>query len=284
MKKIFIILGIVAGAFAVIGGTLLGIGFAMGARNDIQLFNGVLSFSLGRGELVKQEYREIEKFDSLYIDMNLGRVEIVAGDEYGIEYQLYSDNVKCDVDNGKLTFKEQGRKNHIIGFDFGWFGNHKDSYIKIYVPEKKLDSVEVYADMGKVDIRGISCERLTLDCDMGAVDCKDLNVGRLNIDADMGGVEFDGTVTDKIDADVDMGSVYIEGWLDCDLEIDADMGSVDIVTYYSAVSYRYDFEIGMGGKKIHDNGGTDSEKLHYMNINCDMGDLNVTHEQGRNKD
>lgn len=279
MKKIFIILGIVAGAFIVIGGTLLGVGFAMGARNDIQLFNGVLSFSLGRGELVRQEYRQVEDFDSLYVDMNLGRVEIVSGDEYGIEYQLYSDNVKCDVNNKKLTFKEQGRKNHIIGFNFGWFGSHKDSYIKIYVPEKKLDSVEIYTDMGKVDISGISCDSLTLDCDMGAINCDGISVGRLNIDADMGGVEFDGTVTDKIDADVDMGSVYIKGWLDCDLEIDADMGSVDIVTYYSAASYRYDFEVGMGGKEVHDNGGADSEKLHYMNIDCDMGDLNVTHKK-----
>ncbi len=279
MKKIFIILGVVAGAFAVIGGTLLGIGFVMGARNDIQLFNGALGFSFGRGELVKQEYREIEAFDSLYVDMNLGRVEIVAGEEYAIEYQLYSDNIKCDVDKGVLTFKEQGKKNHIICFDFGWFGHHKDSYIKIYVPEKKLDSAERYADMGKVDISGISCESLTLDCDMGAVSCNDISVGRLYIDADMGGVEFDGTVTDKIDADVNMGSVYIKGWLDCDLEIDADMGSVDIVTYYSASSYRYDFEVGMGGKEVHDNGGTDSEKLHNMNIDCDMGDINVTHKK-----
>lgn len=281
MKKIFIILGIVAGAFVVIGGTLLGIGFAMGARNDIQLFNGALSFSLGRGELVRQDYRQIEEFDSLYVDMDLGRVEIVAGDEYGIEYQLYSDNVKCDVNNGKLTFKEQGKRNHIIGFDFGWFGSHKDSYIKIYIPEKKLDSVEIYADMGRVDINRISCERLTVECDMGGIKCRNTNTGVLYIDADMGSVEYTGAVTDRIEADVDMGSIYIEGYLDCDIEVDADMGSADIVTYYSAASYRYNFDIGMGGKEIRDNGGADSKEIHDMNIECDMGDINITHKSDK---
>lgn len=283
MKKIFAILGIVIGAFIVVGGTLIGVGFAMGAKNNINLFNGIVSLDFGRPELVRMDYKNIEEFDSLYIDMDYGSVEIVKGDEYAVEYELYSDNIVCEVVGGKFTFKERRRNNFVMGFDFGWFGfrNKGSSYLKVYVPENRLQNVEIYTDMGSVDISGMSCEKLTVECDMGAIECKNVNTGRLYIDADMGGVNFTGTVTDKIDADVDMGSVSLAGWLDCDFDIDADMGSVDIVTYYSAASYRYNFDVGMGGKEIRDNGGTDSETVHYMDIDCDMGGISVTHKSDK---
>lgn len=282
MKKIFAVLGIIIGAFVVIGGTLIGVGFAMGARNNINLFNGAVSFSLGRPEVVRMDKEKLDEFDSMYIDMDYGSVEIIPGDEYAVEYELYSDSIICEVENGRLTFKERRKNNFVMNFDFGLFGfGSRAGRLKVYVPNKKLDSVEIYTDMGSVVINGVSCDKLTLECDMGNAECKNVTVGRMYVDSDMGGLDFTGAVTDRIEADMDMGSISLEGWLDCDFDISADMGSVDIVTYYSADSYRYNFDIGMGGKEIRDNGGADSEKVHNMDIECDMGGISVTHKSGK---
>ncbi|MCM1309197.1 MAG: DUF4097 domain-containing protein [Butyrivibrio sp.] len=274
MKKLYAVLGIVAGALAVLGGVFVAVGAAMGAKNDISLFRGFVNFSWGRGELVRSGYTKLDEFDSLYIDMDYGSVEIVRGDEYAVEYELYSDDLICEVENGRLTFKER-RKNFLI--NIAWF-DKKAGRLKLYVPDKKLDSAEIYTDMGSVNVSGLSCGRLTLECDMGSVECTDVSTDRLYIDADMGDVAYTGTVTDRIEADIDMGSVGFEGWLDCDFDVSADMGSVDIVTYYSVASYRYDLDVDMGKKEIRDNGGTDSEKVHIMEIECDMGDISITHK------
>lgn len=277
MKKTFAILGIIIGAFVVVGGILIGAGCAIGVRNNIDLFNDRVYLDFGWGELVKSDYKALEEFDSLYLDMNYGSVEIVAGDGYGIEYELYSDSIVCEVSGKKLTFKERRDRNFVMGLDFGWFGARKKGRVKVYVPEQKLDSVEINTDLGNININGMMCQSLNVDCDMGAVECKNVTADRVYIDADMGAVEFSGAVSQKIEADVDMGDVEITGYLDCDIDIDADMGSVDVVTYYSSRSYRCELDVDMGHKNIRDDGGMDSETTHSMDIDCDMGSISVTY-------
>ncbi len=274
MKKIFAVLGIVAGAFLVAGGILIGIGFAMGAKGSVRLL-GFANINVGRGELISQEYMKLDEFDSIYVDMDYGDVQIIPAEEYGIEYRLFSDNVRCEVKNGGLIFEERARDG-IFNFDFFGIGTHSDSYVKLYVPEKKLSSVELYMDMGEADIKGIDCRRLKIDCDMGSVECADVSAETVYFDLDMGSLDFEGTVTGRTEADLDMGDLNMEGWLDCDISIDSDMGAVDLATYYSYNSYRCELDADMGSDSIHDNGGADSKEIHRMVINCDMGSIDVT--------
>lgn len=276
MKKVYGILGTVACAFLVVGGILLAIGVGVGASHNFSLFK-FFDVSIGRPELASQEYMKLDEFDSLYIDMNYGGVEIVKGSDYAVEYQLYSDNVVCEVNNGRLVFKESGKKH--VGINLGIFGNYNyDSYVKVYVPEKDFDDVEIHTDMGEMKVKDLSCGKLTLESNMGAVNCINVKADRVDLDVDMGSVYYKGTISGRIKADLDMGGMILEGYLDCDMDIDADMGSVDITTYYSSGSYRCDLETDMGQKNIHDNGGgIDSDKVHDMKIDCDMGSIEITY-------
>ena len=256
MKKFYAIAGIISGVLLLVGGVLLGIGLMSGADKNFKLFDKI-NMSFGMSELSVQEYTELDDFSSVDINLNLADLEIVASDngEYGIEYKLYSDNIKCDVQNDSLIFRENKGK---IGFNFnlGFLGA-EDTYVKIYVPEKELESIKISADMGTIKLNHIFAKNV-------------------NIDADMGSVVFAGMVTETFTAELDMGSADIEGWLDCDIDVSCDMGNLDITTYFSSSAYKLNVNSDMGEETFNYNGGTEISSNNFIKADCDMGSIEIT--------
>lgn len=274
MKKFYIIVGIIAGVLLIAGGALVGIGIASGADKAFKLF-GKIDINIGEPQLVVQDYKELDEFDSIDVDVNLANVEITASgdDKYGIEYKVYSNNVKCEFKGNKLVFKEKGT----FGFDFGFFGNIKqDTYVKIYVPEKELQSITLSADMGSVTVSDVVCDYLSAECNMGSMTFNNITANDVELDADMGSVELTGTVTGMIEADLDMGSAELTGYFDCDMDIDCGMGDIDIITYYDASSYDWYIDCDMGQYNINESGGEKTNSHNIIRADCDMGSAEIT--------
>ena len=114
---------------------------------------------------------------------------------------------------------------------------------------------------------------------MGEVVYEDVKAEDMNINADMGRVVFYGSITGRITAELDMGSAELKGYLDCDMDMDCSMGSVDITTYYSKDSYEYDIDTDMGNSSFDGNGGMQSDTVHKVKIDCDMGSVSMKFEE-----
>ena len=110
---------------------------------------------------------------------------------------------------------------------------------------------------------------------MGDVKIAGIQLERLNADLDMGDASFDGTATDKIDIDSSMGDVTIEGYLECSLYINCDMGDATVTTYYNEDSYNVYADTDMGNEYFYREGGLKSEDRYTMDIQCDMGDIEI---------
>ena len=147
------------------------------------------------------------------------------------------------------------------------------------MPEGRLDSVKLDTDMGSVRVNGIESRYFDTDCDMGEVVYEDVKAEDMNINADMGRVVFYGSITGRIIAELDMGSAELKGYLDCDMDMDCSMGSVDITTYYSKDSYEYDIDTDMGNSSFDGNGGMQSDTVHKVKIDCDMGSVSMKFEE-----
>ena len=256
-----------------------GAGIAAGADKSFDIFGNV-GINIGLPEAKNMEYTKLEDFNSIDVSANLARIEIVKSDkkEYAVEYKLYSENPVCEVNNGKLVIKEN-KSNAAFNFVFPKFNKYPDSYIRIYVPEGRLDSVKLDTDMGSVRVNGIESRYFDTDCDMGEVVYEDVKAEDMNIYADMGRVVFYGSITGQITAELHMGSAELKGYLDCDMNLDCSMGSVDITTYYSRDSYEYDIDTDMGSSSFDGNGGMQSDTVHKVKIDCDMGSVSMKFEE-----
>lgn len=279
MKKFYAIAGIIAGVLIILGGVFTGVGIAAGADKSFDIFDNV-GINIGLPEAKNMEYTKLEDFNSIDVSANLAGIEIVKSDktEYAVEYKLYSENPVCEVNNGKLVIKEN-KSNYFFNFVFPKFNKYSDSYIRIYVPEGRLDSVKLDTDMGSVRVNGIESRYFDTDCDMGEVVYEDVKAEDMNINADMGRVVFYGSITGRITAELDMGSAELKGYLDCDMDLDCSMGSVDITTYYSKDSYEYDIDTDMGSSSFDGNGGMQSDTVHKVKIDCDMGSVSMKFEE-----
>lgn len=279
MKKFYAIAGIIAGVLIILGGVFTGVGIAAGADKSFDIFDNV-GINIGLPEAKNMEYTKLKDFNSIDVSANLARIEIVKSDkkEYAVEYKLYSENPVCEVNNGKLVIKEN-KSNNGFNFVFPKFNKYSDSYIRIYVPEGRLDSVKLDTDMGSVRVNGIESRYFDTDCDMGEVVYEDVKAEDMNIYADMGRVVFYGSITGRITAELDMGSAELKGYLDCDMDLDCSMGSVDITTYYSKDSYEYDIDTDMGSSSFDGKGGMQSDTVHKVKIDCDMGSVSMKFEE-----
>lgn len=279
MKKFYAVAGIIAGVLIILGGVFTGAGIAAGADKSFDIFGNV-GINIGLPEAKDMEYTKVDDFNSIDVSANLAGIEIVKSDkkEYAVEYRLYSENPVCEVNNGKLVIKEN-KSNVGFNFVFPKFSKYSDSYIRIYVPEGILDSVKLDTDMGSVRVNGIESRYFDTDCDMGEVVYENVKAENMDIDADMGRVVFSGSITGRVTAGLDMGSAEFEGYLDCDMNFDCSMGSVDITTYYSKDSYKYDISTDMGSSSFDGNGGIQSDTVHKVKIDCDMGSVSMKFEE-----
>ncbi len=277
MSKFYKIFGIIAGALLVAGGILVAIGFGTGAARQTKLFNWIDINYGDTDTLNTQELMELDEFSSIYADVSMGDVTVIASDKYAVEYALYSKNVSCKVVNGVLKFSETGSKINGINLDLGFLNrHHKDSYVKIYVPKETLDNVTIDNDMGDITINGIKTKSFDVTANMGDIKLTDMESEKTDISADMGDITYEGKVTDYIKATDSMGNITITGDLLCDITASCDMGDAEVATCYEPGGYQYDIDTDMGDKNINLNGGKKAEGQYKISVTSDMGDVTLT--------
>ena len=201
--------------------------------------------------MVEQDYKVIDEFDSITIDANIADVEIVVGEEYAVEYVLGEDYEFYQ--NGKALVIRDESFETVINSAVGTNG----SYIKVYVPADKIVDIDMDIDVGDIKIKGVKFDSISIEADTGDISIAGDSTGG------------------KIFIGADIGAVDIKGYLACDIEVEADMGKVTITSFYASSAYDCEIESDLGKETISDEGGAELEGNYDINVVADMGNVKV---------
>ena len=203
-------------------------------------------------DVVEQEYKVVDEFNSIVIDISVGNVEIINGDEYALEYVLGED-MSMNLNDDALIIQDKSFKS-VFTSDLT---NLTDTYIKIYVPEDGIIDMGISVDVGNVSIKGVEFGYVDIEADTGDVSIEsDSNGGDVYIAADI-------------------GDVSIKGFLACDMEVEADIGKVNITSYYSSSSYSYNIDSDLGEEIISDEGGVELDDKYDIDVTSDIGNVKM---------
>lgn len=235
-------------ALIVVGGILVSLPIIITCIKKVHLHFGLVDI-----DLVEQEYKVVDEFDSVIIDTDITDVEIIVGEDYAVEYVLGEDYEYHH--NGNTLSISDNSFSSIIN---SALNGSIESYIKIYVPADKIIDIDMDIDIGDIDIKGVIFETI-------------------NIETDIGDVSIEG---DSLEGDIfvgaDTGDVSVKGFIACDVEIEADLGEVNITSYYAGSAYNCDIHTDLGKETISDEGGEKIEDKYDISVSADIGDVKIT--------
>lgn len=201
--------------------------------------------------MVEQDYKVIDEFDSITIEADIADVEIVVGDEFAVEYVLGED-YEFNHNGDSLVIRDESFEtviNSAVGTD--------GSYIKVYVPADKFVDID-------------------MDIDIGDIKIKEVNFVSINVETDIGDVSIEGdSLGGNVFVAADTGDISVKGFLACDIEIEADLGKVNITSYYASSAYDCDISSDLGKETISDEGGEEIEEKYNIDVVADMGNVKI---------
>ena len=201
--------------------------------------------------MVEQDYKVVDEFDSITIDADIADVEIVIGEEFAVEYVLGEDYEFYQ--NGKSLVIRDESFQTVINSAVGTDG----SYIKVYVPADKIVDIDMDIDVGDIKIKEVAFDSINIETDIG--------------DVSIEGCSFGGNVF----VATDTGDVSLKGFLACDMEVEADVGKVNITSYYASSAYDCDISTDLGKETISDEGGEEIEEKYNIDVVADLGNVKV---------
>lgn len=257
-QKFMVVCGIVAGA-----GLLLSVtGWVMGGRvSGISFGSGGIEVYGTQSMISEAEFQTgkevLTDFNSMDIVLDYADLKIEPSDHFGISYHIRPEsNFTCEVKNGSLNVTEKFRYSNSVAnftiFGFGHSGstNYDRAYVTIYIPQSAgcdFETVEVYNDMGEIDISSLYADTLKLDADYGNVtlqtvgsadaqirlgsgklEVEEFEDGKLTILNEYGRVDLGEIKASDMDITLESGALSMDGIQGTSLKIYNDYGSIDI--------------------------------------------------------
>lgn len=297
MKKSVKITLIVSVVLIIVGLLFAGIGLLCGAR--LSIYNEGFGFFVDSGERIHDENPNLERFDSIDIDVGMSRVEIISGSSYAVETEFYGESRKITytVENGVLTVRGGGKRS--FGISLGNFKN-KFNNVKVYVPETELKKLSVKTGMGDVTVKAVMVRELECINNMGETELENVTAESSHLKLDMGSLHVSGSslgnasvenamgdfvgrniTTDSLICDMNMGEVDISGALNGATTVNADMGEVKLAL--GGAESDYNFNIVTDAGTVYFNGNSEGSSFknacsaaNTVDVNNNMGSVRIT--------
>lgn len=199
----------------------------------------------------------LDAFSNITADINVMDFTLTEGSDFSISYSASKKLVpEYEVKNNTLTLKQKDIK----GNQFPGTGNKKCTVI-ITVPDS-LQTVQIDANVGDVDLDGISAKSLILDANVGDVDVTDCSFEQVKADASVGDVDFENSSFQSMDISADVGDVSVsaDGLSDYRMELSTDIG-----------------EVGVNGRSYRKNYAHSGDSDCKLIIDNSTGDIEVSY-------
>ena len=233
-----------AGAFLVLSGGLLALtGFLMGGDASLG-WSGQRGAVEGASSTPSAETAgALAPFAALNVDLARGSVSVVAaGEDYEISVTgRLAEEVSYELTGDTLTVTGGGE-----GLEF--FSSGDEALVMVTVPEGAyLESADLNADMGQVEVDGITAAALQVSSGLGNVDLSDVTAGDVSLTLSMGDLTAYGLTTRKsLSVASDMGDVSLDGTFLGESSVSLSMGDLELTAAQPREGCALDLSTGMG--------------------------------------
>lgn len=272
-------LAIVGIVLCCVGSMMLGIGVVQGggishlyiqkANNGWWPFINMQTYSDDKTKVVYEE--SFYPQQQLYVSVEKASLEIKKGNTNKILLQnIEKNNVQINTNKNKVTVKVKGTiksNQHVV------------------MEVKDIDVIEtlsVDSSMGKSNISDMKLKSLDITSNMGNVTVSNMISQTTNIHNETGEIIVENGMFYHTKLTNNMGNISFNGDMYGNNEISCNMGNITLDLKRKEEAYTYDVNVDMGRVNID---GNDKRKtsIHkdngakndYLNIDCDMGNVDV---------
>lgn len=243
-----------------VGVVLSLVGLVKGGQTAIE-FNGFhisLGSVYGKNQEVTKE--KLAMFSNLDVKAEIATIEVIEGDDYGLEFVGDGSTLKYEQEGDKLKIVQKSR--NVFGINIGI--QKEDIKLVLTVPkETKLGNVKVEMGVGSLEIRNIKCDNLELDLGVGETILKNI-------------------MSKGLDVDCGVGSTFIQGQVLGVTKIDGGIGEIELNLIGNEKDYRIDASVGIGemsynGKSLAGSGSIKEGTGEYLlDVNGGVGNITIT--------
>lgn len=288
MKRFYIITSILASIFLILGIILTVIGNYNAEidyksikehlqNHDISLLNWIHSdnFSYSEKDLIVHEYSKIDSFDKININANISNITIMQGDEYAIEYSLYTDDV-YSIDNNELSLTEHYEDNTLNIWNL-FYPDKSKSFIIVYVPDNiTLHQTLLNSSVGDISINHCSINNVSITTSTGNSTLDNITCNELDINSSTGNIDCMGQINEKLVASTSTGNIDASNDLRCNMNLNSSTGNIDVTSRYNSECYNINVSTSIGSKNVTKNGGSTLDSANLTLIaNSNTGNINI---------
>lgn len=129
-------------------------------------------------------------FDTINISVDSAKIELIPTNEKNaiLEYRTnYSDyNFSSEVKNSTLEVHVDMNQKKLFRFDFF----SKGSALKLYIPKKQYESLQIESDNGRIMIEGIDVKTADIRTDNGRIEINNMANDNLTVNSDNGRINL----------------------------------------------------------------------------------------------
>jgi len=270
MKKA-LVATIIAAVLILFGGILF---FVCGSQVNYSANLFGLDF-YGNEEVQLQTFDVTDTLKTLNVSTNVASIELIKSED-GSRKVVYTETDQIMYNIGYEDGVFDMKPVHDVYFQFSFLSfnfslaNYNNLYVKIYLPEKELESINFDTDTGKITVNsGFEIGQATCDSDTGAVYVKSDVKNKLYAETDMGRIEISGINAGDVEIEENTGSVTLSDInVEGKIKIESDTGSVTLKDTKAGTDI--DIEV--------DTGSIEFERIDAKNIKAkaDTGSIKGT--------
>lgn len=221
-KNIYLTILTIVTVLCIIGGTcyhVIGWGVSL-AKGITRNFSQNTTENVGK---LTKDTVNLDGFSNITADVNVMDLTVTIGKNYSISYSANEKLIpEYEVKDNTLTLKQKDLK-------FNNLAGNKKCIVTITIPDS-LQTVQIDANVGDVDLDGISAESLVLEANVGDVDITACSFKQMKTDAAVGDVNVEDINFENMEISNDVGDVSVSAGdlSNYQMEFSTDVGEVSV--------------------------------------------------------
>ena len=216
-----------------------------------------------------------EDINNLYLDSDIGDIDVVVGNEFKVVAQNVSESFNCTLEGDTLNIIEN--KEGISNFK----GNN--TKITLYIPNDVVfNTVNLDLNVGDNNIQSLRTNKLNLNSGTGQIDIGYLEVlENAIITSGVGELDIENSDINNLELEAGIGECDIRGTLKGNTTIKADVGSINIrLNSFNNTTDKIIVEKGIGEIEVNERKYSGNQEFgngdeNIINIEGSIGDIDI---------
>lgn len=167
-------------------------------------------------------------FTKIEISANNGKVDIEPTNELETSVEIIGldlkNNFSASVKDGKLSiiYKEKSKK--FFNFDFRF----NQVEMKVYIPQKDYDVIIAYAKNGKMSVKGLRANEMSLNTSNGSMEIENSHADEFKLISSNGRITVESFTGETMTIEANNGRITIKDAVANKIELSSKNGKIDL--------------------------------------------------------